>query len=98
MLQFSKNNTIASRVQSIIKSDIEARSEEWLVGLGYADCNDYAQTVVGRASYTPNGIEHVRFETVARYVRTSKASIRAKLVSQAKQVIDAALAQLETAV
>lgn len=85
MKQFSKASSIASRVNSIIKSDIESRGETWLVCLGYADCNDYAQSVVDRASYIGTTKEHVRFETVARYVRTTKAQIRAKLDLAAKQ-------------
>jgi hypothetical protein len=93
MKQFSKVTTISSRVLSIIKSDVESRSEAWLVGLGYADCNDYAQSVVNRVAYTQSGIEHIRFETVARYVRTEKSKIRAKLDREAKA---AQLAQPET--
>ena len=94
MKQFSATQTISSRVLNIIKSDIESRSEAWLIGLGYADCNDYAQTVVNRASFCNSGIQHVRFETVARYVRTEKSKIRAKLEREAK----AAQSQSETPV
>lgn len=95
MKQFSTTSSIASRVLSIIKSDIESRSEAWLVGLGYADCNDYAQTVVNRASFCNGTMQHVRFETVARYVRTEKSKIRAKLDREAK-LAQAATAQPET--
>lgn len=95
MKQFSSSSTIASQVLNIIKSDIESRSEAWLVGLGYADCNDYAQTVVNRASVCNGSIQHVRFETVARYVRTEKSKIRAKLDREAKLAQDAT-AQTET--
>lgn len=84
MQQFKKNQTIASRVQAIINSDVESRSETWLISLGYADCNDYAQSVVNRVSCTDTGLEHIRFETVARYVRTTKSKIRAKLDKEAK--------------
>lgn len=84
MKQFSKTATISSRVLSVIKSDVEARSEAWLCGLGYADCNDYAQSVVNRVAYTQSGLEHIRFETVARYVRSEKSKIRAKLDAAAK--------------
>lgn len=79
---FSKTSTIAHRVNTIIKADIERRSKGWLIGLGYQDCNDYAQTVVNRASFCINGFEHVRFETVARYIRSHKKAIRAELAAQ----------------
>lgn len=84
MKQFSKTSSLSSRVLSIIKSDVESRSEAWIVGLGYADCNDYAQSVVNRVAYTQSGFEHIRFESVARYVRTEKSKIRAKLDAAAK--------------
>jgi hypothetical protein len=82
--QFSKTSSLKSRVLTIIKADIESRSEAWIVGLGYADCNDYSQSVLNRVAYTQSGLEHIRFESVARYVRIEKSAIRAKLDAQAK--------------
>jgi hypothetical protein len=86
MKQFSKTASISSRVLSVIQSDVAARSEAWICGLGYADCNDYAQSVLNRVAYTASGFEHIRFETVTRYVRIEKSKIRAKLDNEAKLV------------
>lgn len=79
---FNKYNTIASRVKSVLKTDIEAKGKAWLAGLGYAESNDYAQSVVFRVSVINGGVEHIRFETVARYIRDEKASIRKELKAQ----------------
>lgn len=79
---FNKNDTIQSRVLSIIATDVASRGESWIASLGYAASNDYAQSVVYRVAVTTNGVQHIRFETVARYVRTEKAQIKAKLKAQ----------------
>jgi len=78
MKQFSQSSSIISRVTSIIKSDVESQGEAWLLALGYAACNDYAQSVVNRAMFCLTGTQHVRFETVARYVRTAKTRIKTR--------------------
>lgn len=69
---FSKHSTISSRVRSIVASDIEQRGAAWLITLGSGECNDYAKLVADRASMTTEGTQHVRFETVARAVRSRK--------------------------
>ena len=78
MKQFTGGSSIISRVTSIIKADVESQGEAWLLALGYAACNDYAQSVVNRAAFCVNGTQHVRFETVARYVRTAKTRIKTR--------------------
>ena len=70
--------TIKSRTTTILKADLEVRSEQWLVGLSYGECNDYASSVVARVQFETAA--HVRFETVARIIRDFKAQIRAKNV------------------
>lgn len=77
MFQATKGTTTATRVNSIIDSDVESRGAGWLLGLGAGACNDYAQSVVDRASYTPTGFDPVRFETVSRYIRAHKAKLKA---------------------
>lgn len=84
MFQFKATQSIASRVNRVIQSHIETRGEVWLVNLGYAECNDFAQLVVDQVSYVGTHKEFIRFETVARYVRSTKAMIRRKLELQAK--------------
>lgn len=76
MYQFNKSDSVAKRVNEVIKSHIETRGETWLVSLGYAECNDYAQSVVSLIMGLSG--DYVRFETVARYIRQHKARIRTK--------------------
>lgn len=77
--------SIANKVNKIVKADTELRGEAWLVLLGYAACNDYAQSVVNRLSSENGTFQYYRFETVARYVRSIKSKTRAKLDKQAKE-------------
>lgn len=76
MYQFKKSDSVAKRVNEVIKSHIETRGETWLVSLGYAECNDYAQSVVSLIMGLSG--DYVRFETVARYIRNHKSSIRTR--------------------
>ena len=76
MYNLSNKQSIATQVKQVIKSHIETKGESWLVSLGYGPSNDYAQSVVGLIQSLTG--TYVRFETVARYVRTEKARIRAK--------------------
>lgn len=75
MFEFKSSQTIAERVNKILDSHIEIKGAEWLLRLGYADCNDYAEQVRQTVSFSSNN-EHVRFETVARYIRQRKAALR----------------------
>lgn len=80
---FKSTDSISKRVNSVIKTDIELRGETWLVNLTYGECNDYAQKVVYQCEMLFSlSREHVRFETVARYIRQHKARIRAKIKAQ----------------
>ena len=76
MFNLNKNNSIGSQVRSVLKSHIETKGENWLISLGYGPSNDYAQSVVGLIMSLTG--TYVRFETVARYIRTEKALIKAK--------------------
>lgn len=76
MYQFKKTQSVAFRVNEVIKSHIETRGENWLLGLGYMECNDYAQSVVSLIGALSG--DYVRFETVARYIRQHKSRIRVK--------------------
>lgn len=78
MTKFSKIAPISSRVYGIVKTDVESKGASWLLTLGAGDCNDYAETVRVRASLATNGIDHVRFETVARYIRQYKVKLAAQ--------------------
>lgn len=78
MYQFKSADSVSKRVNAVIKSTIETRGESWLLGLGYMECNDFAQLVVDQVSYTSGYKEHIRFETVARYVRQHKSAIRTR--------------------
>lgn len=73
--KFTKSTSIATRVAKIVKADIDNRGETWLLNLGYAECNDYAELVKFQVSQA-SGNEYVRFETIARNIRSIKASIR----------------------
>lgn len=77
MKQFSKIASISSRVYGIIDTDVETKGASWLLTLGAGDCNDYAESVRVRAQLATTGIDYVRFETVARYVREYKARLKA---------------------
>ena len=82
---FKSTDSVAKRVNTVIQSTIEIRGENWLVSLGYAECNDFAEAVRRQVSYTGTHLNECRFETVARYVRQHKARIRAKqLAAQPK--------------
>jgi hypothetical protein len=77
MYNIKASQSIATQVSTIIKSHVETKGENWLVSLGYGPSNDYAQSVVGLIMSLTGC--YVRFETVARNIRTEKARIRAKL-------------------
>lgn len=82
MFQIKASDSVAKQVNTILKSHIETKGENWLVSLGYGPSNDYAQSVVSLIMGLTGC--YVRFETVARYVRTEKARIRAKQAAQPK--------------
>lgn len=65
--------TINQSVLEVVKSHIEVNGQAWILGLGYAQCNDYAEAVKNIVSINRN--EYMRFETVARYIRTYKLSL-----------------------
>jgi hypothetical protein len=83
MFKFSKTQTVSYRVNEVVKSHVETRGEAWLLALGYQDCNDYAEMVRSIVSQS-SGFEHVRFETVARNIRSIKSRIKAKQAAQPK--------------
>lgn len=66
--------TIQKSVLEVVKQHVETRGEQWLLGLGYAECNDYAEIVKNIVSVNRN--EYMRFETVARYIRTYKDDLK----------------------
>jgi len=74
MYNINTKQTIATQVKTVIKSHVETKGEQWLVSLGYAASNDYAQSVVGLIMSLTG--QYTRFETVARYIRLEKARIR----------------------
>jgi len=74
MFQFSKSQTIKSRVESVLNSHLEVKSSAWLLSMGYQTCNDYAEQVRQIVS-SSSGFEHVRFETVARCIRAFKVKL-----------------------
>lgn len=60
-------------VTSYLKSQVEIQGgNAWILNMGYAECNDYAETV--RQLLSAKTGFYLRFETVARYVRKFKAS------------------------
>jgi hypothetical protein len=84
MFKFSKTQYVSTRVNEIVKSHVETRGENWLLALGYQECNDYAELVRTTVSQC-SGFEHIRFETVARYVRQYKARLRKKQAAEKSQ-------------
>lgn len=76
---FKHTESIASRVDKVVKSTIETRGETWLISLTYGECNDFAEQVRRQVSYVGTTLNEVRFETVARCIRYHKRKIRAKL-------------------
>ena len=81
MIQLKRTTAIVSQVETIVKSHIETKGENWLLTLGYGPSNDYAQSVVSLImGLTGN---YVRFETVARNIRTIKNRIRARQAREA---------------
>ncbi len=75
MFQFKKTDFVSTRVKTIINSHVESRGTIWLLSLGYQECNDYAELVRTTVSQC-SGFEHIRFETVARYIRATKNALR----------------------
>lgn len=84
MFNFSKTQSVSKRVHEVVKSHIDTRGEAWLLSLGYQDCNDYAELVRTTVSQC-SGFEHIRFETVARYIRQTKSSIKARQKAEQSQ-------------
>jgi hypothetical protein len=76
MFNINSKQSIAKQVDEVLKAHIETKGENWLVSLGYAASNDYAQSVVGLIQSLTG--QYTRFETVARYIRVKKSQIRAK--------------------
>ena len=75
MFKFSKSNTVISRVYAVVKQDVETRGANWLLSLGYQECNDYAAIVRNTVSQC-SGFEHIRSETVGVYIRKYKRSLK----------------------
>lgn len=78
---FKGTDKLSFRVNTIVTSHIEAKGEAWLAAMGYAESNDYALSVTQLVSFASHN-EHIRFETVARYIRQQKSAIRKKLVAE----------------
>lgn len=68
--------TIKQQVLTMVKEQVQVRGQDWILGLGYAECNDYAQTIVNCLNVKHNG--YYRFETIARYIRDYKEDLKAK--------------------
>ena len=66
--------SINKSVLDVVKAHVAANGEAWILGLGYAACNDYAEAVKNIVSINRN--EYMRFETVARYIRTYKDGLK----------------------
>jgi hypothetical protein len=65
------SKSIKSIVFAYLKSQVEIQGGNgWLLGMGYADCNDYTETV--RQILSAKTGQYLRFETVARYTRSFK--------------------------
>jgi hypothetical protein len=79
MYNINNKQSIGTQVKEVVKSHIETRGETWLITLGYAASNDYAQSVVGIIQALTG--QYTRFETVARYIRKQKAVIRSKVTT-----------------
>lgn len=62
--------TLKSKVIQMVNEDVAGRGQEWLLGLGYQECNDYAEITKNRLQQTTG--RYVRFESVARYIREIK--------------------------
>lgn len=66
--------TIKQIVNAEVKAQVEIRGAAWLLGLGYRECNDYAEILKNQLMVTNQ--EYYRFETIARYVRTYKDDLK----------------------
>jgi len=77
MYNIKASDSVAKQVTTVLKAHLETNGDKWLISLGYGPSNDYAQSVVSLIMGLTG--TYVRFETVARYIRTEKARIRAKL-------------------
>lgn len=67
--------TIQSQVKVIVAETVETRGAQWVIGLGYAASNDYAQSVTNQLNVKFQSF--YRFETVARYIRKEKNKLAA---------------------
>lgn len=67
--------TLKDKVIAHVKSDVERGIN--VIGLGYEECNDYAQTVTNLLSVQNQTF--YRFESVARYIRRWKEVEKAKV-------------------
>lgn len=65
-----KKFIISDEVKAYLNSQVEISGNSWLLNMGYAECNDYAETV--RQLLSDKSGQYLRFETVARYVRAFK--------------------------
>lgn len=79
MLTIKSNQSVRFQVSSVLKAHLETNGDQWLISLGYGPSNDYAQSVVSLIMGLTG--TYVRFESVARYIRTEKARIRVKLAA-----------------
>ena len=79
MSKFNSIKTVKANVLDAIRGHVAIRGETWLLTLGYAACNDFAQLVANEVSVKSG--YYTRFETVARYIRAEKASIRSKITT-----------------
>jgi hypothetical protein len=76
MQDINSRQSVSTQVNRVIQSHIEIRGEKWLTSLGYGPSNDYCQSVANIVTALTG--TYVRFETVARYIRKTKAQLRAK--------------------
>ena len=65
--------TLKTKVAQMVQEDVAGRGQEWLLALGYQECNDYAEITKNRLQMSSGN--YIRFESVARYVRQIKEKL-----------------------
>lgn len=67
--------SISTQVTKAVQQHVDTNGSQWLLGLGYMECNDFAESIRSYVSAS-NGGSYIRFETVARNIRAYKAKLR----------------------
>jgi hypothetical protein len=83
--------TIKQIVLNEVKAQVEVKGQDWLLALGYRECNDYAEIL--KAQLMAKNNEYYRFETVARYVREHKECLRIARERNAANTVPTVTAQ-----